>query len=184
MVDAAGTPRGTGSRMTLLGILTLILAFLVLAAPALTGLSLLWLVGIMVAVAGIFRMIWSFKAEDMRGGLVSFAIGGLTLLGGLVILGSPLLASGVLSILLAVYFVADGLAEVSAAFALRPVAGWGWMLFGGVVSIVLGILIWRQFPLSGIWAIGVFMGIKLAFAGIMMLTLGAGARAMERAMEG
>jgi uncharacterized membrane protein HdeD (DUF308 family) len=184
MNDSSGTSRRAGSRMTLLGILTLVLAVLVLAAPALMGLSLLWLVGLMVAVAGTFRMFWSFKAEDMKGGVVSFAIGGLTLLGGLVILGSPLLASGVLSVLLAVYFVVDGLAEVSAAFALRPVGGWGWVLFGGVVSIVLGILIWRQFPLSGIWAIGVFMGIKLAFSGIMMLTLGAGARAMERAMEG
>jgi uncharacterized membrane protein HdeD (DUF308 family) len=56
------------------------------------------------------------------------------------------------------------------AFILKPGTGWGWLLFGGIVSILLGIIIWRQFPLSGVFAIGILFGIKLFFNGLLMVT--------------
>jgi len=56
----------------------------------------------------------------------------------------------------------------------------GWMLFGGVVSILLGIMIWRQFPLSGVWAIGTLLGIKLFFVGLIMVTAGSTVRSVAK----
>jgi len=105
-------------------------------------------------------------------------IGGLTLLCGIALLAHPLFASGVLSIILAVYFIIDGISELVAGIQLRPSSGWGWMLFGGIVSILLGIMIWSQFPLSGIWAIGILMGIKLFFVGLIMVMGGSAVRSM------
>ncbi len=57
------------------------------------------------------------------------------------------------------------------------------MLFGGIVSIVLGVMIWRQFPLSGVWAIGVLLGIKLLFGGMIMVATGSTVRAVAGAMD-
>ena len=56
---------------------------------------------------------------------------------------------------------------IAAGLQRRPGSGWGWMLTGGVVSIGLGVMIWSQFPLSGAWAIGILVGIKLLFIGLM-----------------
>jgi uncharacterized membrane protein HdeD (DUF308 family) len=109
-----------------------------------------------------------------------FAIGGLTLLCGIVLLAHPLFASGVLTIILALYFVLDGISEIAASVRLRPGSGWGWMLFGGIVSFWLGIIIWRQFPLSGVWAIGILLGIKLFFVGLIMLKGGSAVRSMAK----
>jgi len=124
---------------------------------------------VLVLVGGIVRIVWAFQAGSLGKGLLLFAIGGLTLLCGIVLLAHPLFASGVLTILLALYFVLDGISEIAASVRLRPGSGWGWMLFGGIVSLCLGIIIWRQFPLSGVWAIGVLLGIKLFFVGLIML---------------
>jgi len=54
------------------------------------------------------------------------------------------------------------------------------MLFGGIISILLGSMIWRQFPLSGAWAIGIMLGIKLFFVGLIMLTTGTAIRSHSR----
>jgi uncharacterized membrane protein HdeD (DUF308 family) len=56
--------------------------------------------------------------------------------------------------------------------------GWGWALFGGVVSLVLGIMIWRQFPVSGTWAIGILFGVHMLFTGFAMMGIGSAARAV------
>jgi uncharacterized membrane protein HdeD (DUF308 family) len=54
------------------------------------------------------------------------------------------------------------------------------MLFGGIVSVLLGIMIWAQFPLSGVWAIGILLGIKLFFVGLIMLVGGSAMRSMAK----
>ncbi len=142
--DAA---KKSGMNTTVLGIVTMILGFLAMLAPMFTGFSILMLVGIIVVIAGIARMLWAFTAGSFGKGALAFAIGGLTLLCGLVLMFNPMFASGVLTIVLAIYLVVDGGVEIAAGFELRPTSGWGWLLFGGIVSMLLGIMIWRQAPL-------------------------------------
>jgi uncharacterized membrane protein HdeD (DUF308 family) len=96
-------------------------------------------------------------------------IGVLTLLCGIALLGHPLFASGVLTILLAVYFVSDGISEMAAGLG-RMGEGGGWLVLSGIVSLLLGAMIWAQYPLSGAWAMGTLLGIKLFFVGLTMIT--------------
>jgi len=65
-----------------------------------------------------------------------------------------------------------GISEIVAAIQIRPTQGWGFVLFSGIVSVILGFLIWNQWPLSAAWAIGVLVGIQLLFAGMTMITVG------------
>ncbi len=172
-----------GKRMSRLGIATIILGFLVMLAPILVGFSLLWILGLLVVVAGLCRMFWAFQAGSLGKGVLVFAIGGLTLLAGVALLANPMLASGVLTIVLAIYFIVDGAAEIGASFGLERGSRRRWLLFGGAVSILLGIIIWRQFPLSGVWAIGVLLGIKLLFSGMIMVATGSTVRAAAGALD-
>jgi uncharacterized membrane protein HdeD (DUF308 family) len=149
--------------------------------PFVAGASATLLVGVLVLAAGIVRIVWAFGSDSFGKGLLKLVIGVLTLLAGIFLLAHPLFAMGVLTIVLAIYFVLDGIAEIVAGFKRRPHLGWLWMLIGGIVSILLGIFIWRQFPLSGIWAIGVLLGIKLFFIGLMMITAGSVMRAASKA---
>jgi len=168
-----------GTKMTVFGIISIILGMCALLAPGFTGLSIATILGVIILIGGIVRIFWAFAAETLGKGIWRFAIGGLTLLCGIALVLHPMLASGVLTILLAVYFILDGGFEIFAGIA-RWGFGGGWLLFGGIVSLLLGFMIWAQFPLSGAWAIGVLLGIKLFFVGLIMLMGGSAMRSAAR----
>ena len=94
---------------------------------------------------------------------------------------NPTVAANTLSIFLLVYLFASGVAEIMLALKIKPIDGWVWTLMTGILSIALGIMIWSQFPLSGLVAIGVILGIKLCSNGLMLIMLGTGA---SRAAKG
>jgi uncharacterized membrane protein HdeD (DUF308 family) len=176
-MDAA---KSAGTGATVFGVISIIAGILCMLMPGLTGLSVITFIGVLVLLGGVVRMLWAFKAGSIGKGLFTFAIGALTLLCGIVLIANPLVAAGVLTVLLAIYFIIDGIAEISMGMQRRPQPGAGWLIFAGVVSILLGIMIWSQFPLSGMWAIGVLLGIKLFFVGIIMVTGGSVIRSIAK----
>jgi len=170
MNDIKSEIKSSASSMKWMGILTIIFGILTMMMPLITGQSVLMLIGILVMAGGIMRMIWAFKADSLGKGILVFIIGGLTLLAGFWIITEPFIAAGALTIVLSIYLLVDGFAEIMAAFSLSE--GKGWLIFDGVVTIILGILLFMGFPFSGPLAVGVLLGIKLLLAGITMLTLG------------
>jgi uncharacterized membrane protein HdeD (DUF308 family) len=88
-----------------------------------------------------------------------------------------------LTLVLAIYFFATGISEIIGAFKMKRAKGWVWALFSGVVSLLLGILIWWQFPLSGDWAVGILTGIKMVFGGWWLIVIGNGFRTAAKAEE-
>jgi uncharacterized membrane protein HdeD (DUF308 family) len=162
--------------MKMMGVLTIAFGILAIAMPWVAGQSLMWLLGVLVIAGGLTRMVWAFAAGSLGKGILVFLIGVLTLLAGIAVIAHPLMTSAILSVLLAVYFLADGLAEIFAGAALNEgQAGKGWLIFDGIVTLILGVMIFTGFPLSGFFAIGVLLGVKLLFAGTTILTLGAAA---------
>ena len=183
MGNVLDSAKSDSKEMTIFGGIAIVLGMICMLAPGLTGLSIVTLVGVFVLVGGIVRMIWAFKAGTFGRGVLTFAVGGLTLLAGIVLLANPVFASGVLTIMLLVYFFADGIVEIAAGMQARGESGSGWLIFGGVVSILLGIMMWRQFPLAGMWAIGILFGIKLFFSGLIMVTGGSALRKVVKRVE-
>jgi uncharacterized membrane protein HdeD (DUF308 family) len=86
-------------------------------------------------------MIWVFRTDSFGRGAWKFLVGVLTLLAGVFIVGHPLLASGVLTIVLASYLFMDGLVEIIVALTLEGSKGKGWLLAGGVLSVLLACLL-------------------------------------------
>jgi len=176
-MNAERTVMNAAGGVKVMGVLTIIFGFLAMAMPWITGQSILLLIGMLVMAGGVTRMIWAFKAGSLGKGLLVFLIGVLTLLAGIVIVANPILSSGVLTIMLAAYFFVDGIAELTAAFGLHSGQdGKGWLMFDGLLTILLGIAISTGFPFAGVFAIGLLLGIKLLFVGVTMLTLGTAAK--------
>ena len=180
----AGAAKKGGGSMAIFGILMIVLGFLAMASPMMVGFSIAMLIGIIMIAAGIMRIIWAFQADSFGQGVLKFAVGALTVLFGVMLLARPLFAVGTLTVFLAIYFIVDGIFEVIGAFEVKPDSGWGWVLFGGVISLMLGIMIWSEFPLSGVWAVGTLVGIKLLFSGTTLIALGSGARNAAKSAVG
>ena len=188
MAEAVAAPvakavKKDSTTLIILGILTVILGVLSLISPMMAGLTVAVMVGILMIIGGIARTIFAFKAQSWGKGILAFVLGALTLLVGLVMVFRPVLGLTSLTLVLAAYFFIDGIFEIFEAFDLKPLKGWGWMLFGGIVSVLLGFMIWRQWPVSGAWAIGILFGIKLIFAGVAMTAIGSAGRSFAGKAE-
>lgn len=169
--------------LMILGFLTILFGVLAMMAPLVAGIGVTLSVGILLILAGIMRTIFAFKCKSWGKGILVFLLGLLTLVVGFYMVTRPAGALLALTLFLAAYFVVDGIFEIIEAFDLKPIQGWGWMLFGGIVSILLGIMIWRQWPVSGAWAIGILFGIKMIFAGWAMTGIGMAGRSAAGAAK-
>ena len=169
-----------GKNMKMLGIITILMGVIAILVPVATGLSVVLFVGLLVVAGGLLRMFWAFKSDSVGAGAMTFAIGGLTFLCGLALVTNPMFLSGFMTFLLVAYLIIDSVFEVTAALRIRPQEGWGWMMTGGIFSFVLGILLWAQFPVSGAMAVGVILGVKLVFVGIIILGVGSEVRAAAK----
>jgi uncharacterized membrane protein HdeD (DUF308 family) len=167
------------------GILLLIAGFLSLVAPFGAGLSVTVMVGVLMLFSGVAQLFLVFKAGSFGEGILLALFAILTLVAGGYMLSQPVEALAALTLFLAAYFVASGVIQIVGAFGARPQAGWGWLLFGGIVSILLGAMIWRQFPLSGAWAVGTLVGVQLVMSGWTLIAVGGVAKdAVDAAQDG
>lgn len=156
-----------------MGIILILVGLVAMASPLMAGVSVAMMVGAMLLVGGIAQLIFSFKSSM---GIASILFAVLTIMMGMYMLMSPGAALGALTIFLAVYLIISGFAEIMISYQARPAEGAGWAMFSGFLSVILGGLIWSQFPLSGAWAIGILLGVRLFFSGMTLLMLGVFAR--------
>lgn len=150
------------------GWIILIAGVLAVLSPLVSGLAVAMMVAILLVFAGLTRVVHAFQG----GGFWTGLLGVLAAVAGLVMMGRPLLGLASLTMILIVYFLFVGIAEISAAIQVRPSPGWGYLLFSGFASTVLALMIWNQWPLSGAWAVGVLVGIQLIFSGMTMIAVG------------
>jgi len=158
------------------GIVFLIAGIFSIGSPALAGVSVTVVIGAILAVSGIAQCVAAVKMGVFGRGLFAFVLGVLTLMLGGYMLMQPVAGMAVLTLTLAAFFIASGLLEGYAAFQMRGLQGAGWLAFNSIVSFVLGALIWAQFPLSGLWAIGTLLGVRLLMTGWTLLFVGITAR--------
>jgi len=162
--------------LIILGIGMVIMGLVAMGAPLITGVAVELLVGMLILAGGLAQALYASKAKSWGSGTLSLLLGALAILCGLLTLAHPLLGLGFLTLLLAAYFIVGGFFELVFAFNLKPLKGWGWTLISGIVSLLLGILIWRQWPLSGVWAVGLLVGINIGLSGWSVIALGTAAR--------
>ncbi len=96
---------------------------------------------------------------------------------GLLIVMRPLISAEVATVFMAMFFLIGGLFQLVGAVAVA-LPGWGWQAADGVITFVLGLLVLAQWPASGLWVIGLFVGIDLIFYGCAWIALALGLRAM------
>jgi uncharacterized membrane protein HdeD (DUF308 family) len=189
-VNAEATVRSAATEVKESALLLIVLGFgmvvlgvLAMGAPLMTGVAVGILVGVLIIAGGLAQAFYALKAKSWGSGTLGVLLGGLSILCGILMLGHPLFGLAFLTLVLAIYFIADGIFEIAFAFKLKPLTGWGWTLVSGIVSLFLGMVIWRQWPISGTWAVGLLVGINICFSGWSLIALGAAARRVARAVS-
>ncbi|MGK7923923.1 MAG: HdeD family acid-resistance protein [Spirulina sp.] len=159
--------------VAVLGILMMILGVIAALEPLAAGVAIALLVGVTLLIFGIFHIIFAFVTRKLGAGwfVLQMFISILYLIAGGVLLKHPFDGLAMLTLLLGILIFIEGVIQTINAFDMRPRYGWGWSLFSGITAIVLGILIWSNWPASSRWAIGIMLGVNLITSGLAAFML-------------
>lgn len=162
-----------------LGIVLIGLGILALGATSITTFVSVLVFGWALIVGGVLQAGHAFWRRQWSGFFLDLATGLLYFVVGLMMISRPLESAVALTLILAVALVVGGMFRVIATASHR-FPGWGWRMLHGIVSIVLGAAIWAQWPFSGVWVLGVFVGIDMIFDGVALAMLGLGTRRLRQ----
>ena len=153
-----------GIGLILLGAAAILLPF---AASVVTTLVLGWL----MIVGGLFQGFHAIQNRRWAGWGWGLASALLYAIAGALLVAYPITGTLTLTLVLAAFFAASGFFKILRAVQHRTMPRWGWLLFDGLLSLVLGIMIVAGWPSTAVWALGLLVGIDLVFSGSSMLVI-------------
>lgn len=154
----------------ILGSLLTICGILAISASVMTTLFTVVFIGFLLAFFGLVSLIDTFQRWWRQWGifLPHFVFALLYLVLGIMFVKNPVMASASLTLFLAFLFIAFGIYRIIFALSVK-FASWGWILFNGIITLILGILILAGWPGTSLFIIGLFVGIDLVFGGLSLM---------------
>lgn len=155
-----------------LGVVYVIAGFVALGSVMIATVASVFVVGVMMIVAGIAEIINAFQLKGWGKFLIWALLGVLYIVAGFVTLQNPLLAAALLTLILGAALIASGLVRIFLAFSMKRESPWIWVLLSSVVTLLLGLLIIAHWPISSVYVLGIFLGVDLVMAGAAWIGLG------------
>ena len=128
-------------------------------------------VGILLIIGGAGQCVWATRTESRDKGWLVFSLGGIAVLTGCYLVFQPITALSPVITTVAIYLGLTGAGIVVHALAHRASDGWLWMLGAGVASLLLAIMVVGQWPASGVWSVGVWIGLQLILYGVSLIRI-------------
>jgi uncharacterized membrane protein HdeD (DUF308 family) len=159
-----------------LGIGLIVLGIAAIGAPFIATLAVETLIAWLLIIGGIILTVHAFRSRRWGKFALELAGGLLYIFVGFLALAFPLWGALTLTLLLAIFFLAEGAVKIFQSLTFRPLSNWGWMFFSGLASVALGILLWVGLPATSFLAIGLIVGIDLILGGFSMVMISLSAR--------
>lgn len=150
------------------GIVFIVAGMLAAVFPATTALNVELIVGAILLLTGVFQLVLTLKSKMHGWSLLSSC---LSIAIGIIMLWQPMPVLMAFVTLLAIFMTVEGILELSLAFQFRRVRNWSWMLFSGIVTLVLAAILWIGFPVFDVLYLGWVIAINLVLYGLSLLML-------------
>jgi uncharacterized membrane protein HdeD (DUF308 family) len=148
------------------GVLLIVFGMLAVGSPFLAAVAVNVVIAWLIVLAGAVHLTLAFSAHSAGSVIWKLLVGVAYLLfGGYVIL-HPVLAVASLTLILASLFLIEGVLDIVLFFKMRPMRGSSWVLIDGIITLLLGLMIYAQWPSSSVWAIGTLVGVSMIISGI------------------
>jgi uncharacterized membrane protein HdeD (DUF308 family) len=161
-----------------LGIALVVIGTICIVHPFVASVTSVVFLGFLLLAGGIAQIVSSFWAGKWSGMLMHLLVGVLYGIIGFMIIDAPVTNTLLLTKILAIFLIVVGVLNILSALIQR-FHGWGWVLLNGGVTLLLGLLINRQWPSSALWVIGLFVGIEMIFNGWAWIMLALGLKAYK-----
>lgn len=159
-----------------LSILMIVAGLLAIAIPPAAGLAVTVLVGWLLIFSGVAHLIFGWHMRTAGGMIWEILLGLLYIFIGGYILYQPVAGLESLTLALAIYLLIEAILEFMLGFLVRALPGSGWLIFDGIITLILAIMIFKTWPWSTAWVIGTLVGVSMLFSGISRLAISMAAR--------
>jgi uncharacterized membrane protein HdeD (DUF308 family) len=159
-----------------LGVVYVIAGVVALGSVVLATVATVFVVGVMMLISGVAEVIYAFQIKNWGKFLLWLLLGVLYVLAGFVTFENPLLAAALLTLFLGCALIVSGGMRIALGFAMKSDMPWIGVVLSGVITFLLGLIILIHWPVSGLYVLGIFLGIDLIFAGASWIGMGFGLR--------
>jgi uncharacterized membrane protein HdeD (DUF308 family) len=148
-----------------IGFLLIVLGIGAIIVPNVTTIVTETWIAIILASAGASKVFYAIQTRS-EGFIWKLLLGILYIATGIMLFVYPLTGALTLTLLLGSFLLTEGVFETILAFRIRPQQNWGWVLADGIITFLLGGLVWFEWPLDAPWLIGTLVGVSVLSTGI------------------
>ncbi len=148
------------------GLLLIVFGILAVASPFLAAVAVNVIIAWLIALAGVVHLMLAFRAHGAGNMIWKLLIGLAYLVFGAYLIMHPVLGVTSLTLLLASLFLIEGILNIVLFFKMRSMGGSTWVLVDGIITLLLGLMIYMQWPSSSAWAIGTLVGVSMIISGV------------------
>jgi uncharacterized membrane protein HdeD (DUF308 family) len=153
------------------GVLLTIFGMLAVASPFIAAVAVSVVIAWLIVLAGLVHLMLAFRAHGAGSMIWKLLVGLAYLFFGVYLILHPVLGVASLTLLLASLFLIEGLLDIILFFQMRPLGGSGWVLVDGIITLLLGLMIYMRWPSSSAWAIGTLVGVSMIISGVTRVML-------------
>ena len=162
----SGVVRRASTLSLLWGVLLICLGVLAIGSPMLAAIAVNAFVAWLIVLAGVVHLIVAFHTREAGSVIWRLLVGLAYICFGGYLIARPALGVASLTLVLASLFLVEGILDIVMFFRVRSIMRAGWILLDGIVTLLLGLMIYMQWPSSSAWAIGTLVGVSLIFSGV------------------
>lgn len=157
------------------GILSILVGLMAMGSPYFFSAFLVQFLGIFALVSGCISLALALFSKHVAHRVLDAVLSLVRIAAGVLVLNC--LASGiaVITLILAIFLIVEGVTFIIGSLKLRGHSGWVWTLVNGVAAVALGVMVYSRWPSDSMWVLGLFFGINSLFWGVSLLALGMGA---------
>ncbi len=153
------------------GVLLIVFGMLAVGSPFIAALAVNVVIAWLIVLAGAVHLIVAFHAHGTGSLIWKLLVGLAYLFFGAYLIMHPVLGVASLTLVLASLFLIEGVLDIVLFFRMRSVQGSSWVLVDGVITLLLGLMIYLRWPSSSVWAIGTLVGVSMIISGVTRVML-------------
>jgi len=182
--NLSGVVRQASTLSLLWGVLLICLGALAVGSPMLAAVAVNIFVAWLIVMAGVVHLIVAFHTREAGSIVWRLLVGLAYIFFGGYLISRPALGVATLTLVLASLFLVEGIFDIVQYFRVRSTMRATWILLDGIVTLLLGLLIYAHWPSSSAWAIGTLVGVSLIFSGVTRVMVSLAVRRLTGAAPG
>ena len=158
------------------GVCLILLGVLAVASPLMAAVAVNVVISWLIVLAGVVHVIVAFHSHRAGSIIWRLLVGLAYIAFGLYLIAHPVIAVASLTLVLGSLFLVEGILNLALFFQVRAMQRSSWFLVDGIITLLLGLMIYVQWPSSSAWAIGTLVGVSLIMSGVTRVMLSGAVR--------